>query len=235
MEQMDLNAIYERQFPALAQMCNSFSGYDLNNEINYFDRTVFAMAQNGYPINQLPEWSIENTLQTAVSLGLSFNPDTHHCYLLVEPAPEFGAYILKLKTGYRGEIAIATRFNVITGASATLVYEADIFEASMGDGEIVHKVRTLSNDITVRGKCVGGYCISMLTDKTKLNTFMPIEEMDAIAQMQIENCQGQTPWNGVWRDEMRKVALYRKAAKDWRARIIASNAAMAALTQTQAV
>lgn len=233
MTQLSLQHIYERQYAHLAALSDDFDDFQLDAEISHFDRAIFALGRNGRPTEFVPEWSFEAVLQQIVSLGISCSPDAKHCYLECEHSPEFNAPLLKLNIGYRGEIAIATRFGVITGANATLVFANDVFEASPSMGEINHKIRSLSSDENVRGACTGGYCISTRPDGSKINTFMPIEEMDAIAQTQIEFTQGNTPWNSVWRNEMRRVALYRKASKDWRARINAKPAAMAALVNTQ--
>lgn len=144
----------------------------------------------------------------------------------------YGNPVMKMHVGYRGEIALATQFNIIKSASANLVFENDEFKSFGANKEVEHIITSLSS--TQRGQCSGGYCRSVLANGDILNATLSIEEMDSIAVSQIEHTMGNTPWNSVWCNEMRKVALYRRAAKDWRQRLYANPALTHSLNYTDA-
>ncbi|GIU40964.1 hypothetical protein TUM3794_20190 [Shewanella colwelliana] len=204
---------------------------DLNEEIGYLTQLILN-AENSYqPLSIAAPWSVKDVLLNLCRLGLSLNPTKKLAYVLMN-VTEAGEPYLKLHPGYRGEIAMATKFGVIKSAAATLVYEKDHFRIQPSTNEVEHFVTSLSIDTSVRGLCTGGYCRSVLTDNTIHYSYMSIEELDAIAQNQIEMTMGNTPWNGVWCTEMRRTAIYRRAAKDWRQMIKAGDKTLLALSET---
>lgn len=205
---------------------------DLNEEIGYFNQIVFNSLSTTMPLDRAAPWSVFDLLVNICRLGLSLNPEKKLAYVMPEQS-QTGEMIVKLYPGYRGEIAIASNFNVIKNTNAVLVYEKDNFRIQAATGEIEHFVTSLSIDPLVRGACTGGYCRSVLTDDTLQISYLSIEEMDAIAQNQIEMNMGNTPWNSIWRTEMRRVALYRRAAKDWRQLIKSTPENQAALYSTE--
>lgn len=205
---------------------------DLNEEIGYFNQIVFNSLSTTTPLDRAAPWSVYDLLLNVCRLGLSLNPEKKLAYVMPSKS-ETGELIVKLYPGYRGEIAIASNFNVIKSANATLVYDKDHFRIQAATGEIEHSVTSLSIDPNVRGACSGGYCRSVLTDNTVQISYLSIEEMDAIAQNQIEMNMGNTPWNSIWRTEMRRVAIYRRAAKDWRQLIKATSDTKLALLSTE--
>lgn len=205
---------------------------DLNEEIGYLNQIVFNSLSTASPLDVAAPWSVYGLLLNICRLGLSLNPEKKLAYVMPSWS-ETGEIIMKLYPGYRGEIAIASNFNVIKNANAVLVYENDHFRIQAATGEIEHFVTSLSIDPRVRGACSGGYCRSVLMDNTIQISYLSIEEMNAIAQNQIEANMGNTPWNSIWRTEMNRVALYRRAAKDWRQLIKATPEMQSALSDTE--
>ncbi|MGI2039640.1 recombinase RecT [Shewanella frigidimarina] len=205
---------------------------DLNEEINYLNHIIFNSENTATPFSEAAPWSVYELLLNMCRLGLSLNPVKKLAYVMPSYT-ETGELQLKLYPGYRGEIAIATQFNVIKNTSATLVYEKDQFRVQVANNDVEHFVTSLSIDPSVRGACTGGYCRSVLIDGSVHVSYMSIEELDAIAQNQIEMKMGNTPWNSIWATEMRRVALYRRGAKDWRNMINASSDTRSALYSTE--
>lgn len=189
---------------------------DLNDEIAHLKNFIWKDRQSPFNLTQCQEYSVYEVLEAIVTLGISIDPKKKLAYLAGE-YDHNQQPVLKIYIGYRGEIALATQFNVINSATANLVYENDIFKSFGATQEVEHTITTLST--AQRGNCTGGYCRSVMPSGEILNSFISIEELDEIARNQIENLQGNTPWNTIWRHEMYKVALYRRAAKDWRQRL----------------
>tara|TARA_R110002050_G_scaffold27724_1_gene71830 strand:- start:2553 stop:3251 length:699 start_codon:yes stop_codon:yes gene_type:complete len=208
------------------------SSFNLNEEISYLNQIIFNSQSTTAPMSMAADWSVFDLLLNLARLGLSLNPEKKLAYVLPRYV-ETGEMALKLYPGYRGEIAIATNFKIIQNTMSTLVYEKDQFKVQVATNDVEHFVTSLSLDPNVRGVCSGGYCRSVLTDGSVHVAYMSIEELDAIAQNQIEMNMGNTPWNSIWRSEMRRVALYRRAAKDWRNMITASNETKYALLSTE--
>ncbi len=202
---------------------------DLNEEIKHLNTIIWKSKQSGFDLAQVQPYSVYEVLETIVTLGISIAPSKKLAF--VSGALDVcGNPIMTITIGYRGEIALATQFNIIRSASASLVFENDKFRFLGTNQEVQHMITSLSSE--QRGKCSGGYCRAVLADGEILNATLSIEEMDAIGSTQIENMQGQTPWNGIWRDEMRKVALYRRASKDWRQRLYSNPALINSLIYT---
>ncbi|MCU7962098.1 MULTISPECIES: recombinase RecT [unclassified Shewanella] len=205
---------------------------DLNEEIGYLNQIVFNSLATTSPLDVAASWSVYRLLLNVCRLGLSLDPEKKLAYV-IPSLTETGEKIMKLYPGYRGEIAIASNANVLKNANAVLVYENDHFRIQAATGEIEHFVTSLSIDPRVRGACSGGYCRSVLMDGSVLMSYLSIEEMDSIAQHQIEANMGNTPWNSIWRTEMNRVALYRRAAKDWRQLIKATPEMQSSLLDTE--
>ncbi|GGP71911.1 hypothetical protein GCM10009347_40900 [Shewanella algicola] len=204
---------------------------NLNEEISYLNQVILNSQSTSTPFSTATEWSVIDLLLNLCRLGLSLNPEKKLAYVLPSYS-ETGEMALKLYPGYRGEIAIASHFNIIQNTMANLVYEKDRFSVQMATNDVEHIVTSLSIDPNVRGACSGGYCRSILTDGSVHLAYMSIEELDAIAQNQIEMTMGNTAWNSIWRSEMRRVALYRRAAKDWRNMINSTPETQQALIST---
>jgi recombinational DNA repair protein RecT len=231
MQTVPFQQVFQDNFQYLSsQVANQL--VDLNEEIGYFNQIVFNSLSTTMPLDRAASWSVFDLLVNICRLGLSLNPEKKLAYVMPSESPT-GEMIVKLYPGYRGEIAIASNFNVIKNTNAVLVYEKDHFRIQAATGEIEHFVTSLSIDPSVRGACTGGYCRSVLVDGTVQISYLSIEEMDAIAQNQIEMNLGNTPWNSIWRTEMRRVALYRRAAKDWRQLIKSTPETQTALHSTE--
>jgi recombinational DNA repair protein RecT len=230
MQTVPFQQVYQDNFRYLSsQVIDNI--VELNQEIGYLNQIVFNSLSTINPLDRAAPWSVYELLLNICRLGLSLNPEKKLAYVMPSQT-ESGEMIMKLYPGYRGEIAIASNFNVIKSANATLVYDKDHFRFQAATGEIEHFVTSLSIDPSVRGACSGGYCRSVLTDDTVQISYLSIEEMDTIAQNQIEMNMGNTPWNSIWRSEMRRVAIYRRAAKNWRQLIKASKDTNSALLST---
>ncbi|AYV11392.1 MULTISPECIES: recombinase RecT [Shewanella] len=206
--------IYQRNFDYLLTQ-QADKSIDLNEEIGFLTHLIVSSMDSYQPMVNAAAWSVREVLVTLCRLGLSLDPAKKLAYVMMAGVETAEPY-LKLHPGYRGEIAIATKFGVIQNATATLVYEQDHFRLQPSTNEVEHFVTSLSIDPAVRGLCTGGYCRSVLTNGSIHYSYMSIEELDAIAQNQIEMTMGNTPWNGIWLTEMRRIALYRRASKDWR-------------------
>jgi recombinational DNA repair protein RecT len=223
--------VFSESFTYLSSQITDQS-IDLNEEIFYLNRIIFNSQSSANPFSMAAPWSVYELLLNVCRLGLSLNQEKKLAYVMPSHT-ETGEMVLKLYPGYRGEIAIATNFNVIKNTSATLVYEKDEFRMQVANNDVEHLVTSLSIDPNVRGACSGGYCRSVLTDGSIHIAYMSIEELDAIAQNQIEMNMGNTPWNSIWSTEMRRVALYRRGAKDWRTMIKTSFDMQSALLSTE--
>lgn len=223
--------VFSKNFDYLSsQVVNN--AIDLNEEISYLNHIIFNSQATANPFTMAAPWSVYELLLNMCRLGLTLNPEKKLAYVLPTHL-ETGEMVLKLYPGYRGEIAIASNFMVIQNTTATLVYEKDQFRIQVATNDVEHYVTSLSIDPHIRGACSGGYCRSILMDGSVHIAYMSIEELDAIAQNQIEMNMGNTPWNSIWRTEMRRVALYRRAAKDWRNMIKAPSDIQTALLSTE--
>lgn len=204
---------------------------NLNDEMGHIAHFDVQNWRGSINLSQCQDYSIYEVLESIVTLGISIDPKKKLAFLTIE-FDHNQQPILKINIGYRGEIALATQFNVITSATANLVFDNDIFKSHGPTKEVEHTITSLSS--TQRGECTGGYCRSVMSNGELLNSFLSIEELDEIARCQIENLQGNTPWNTIWRDEMRKVALYRRAAKEWRLRLFSKPELVRPLLYTDA-
>ena len=207
-------SLYDTHFQRLESKIG-FNHTNLIDEINNLEVLIWKSEGTNAPLRQCSELSILNVLETVCIYGLTLNQQSQECFIDAKFMPEQRGFEARLVIGYRGYIKIATLFNVIKAATATLVYESDHFTSHGPNEEIEHNITTLSINPQVRGKCVGGYCRALLPDGGVLNSFISIEELDSIAHGQIEATLGNTPWNSIWATEMRRIAVYRRAGKEW--------------------
>ncbi|MGI2115558.1 recombinase RecT [Shewanella frigidimarina] len=221
--------LFQQSFPELNRKNTGF--VDLNDEIQHLNQIIWRSKMSGFDLSQAQEYSVHQVLETIVTLGISIDPQKKLAFIAGE-VDIYNNPVIKMHVGYRGEIALATQFNIIKSASANLVFENDEFKSFGANKEVEHVITSLST--TLRGQCSGGYCRSVLGNGDILNATLSIEEMDAIAVSQIEHTMGNTAWNSVWCNEMRKVAIYRRAAKDWRQRLYANPALKHSLNYTDA-
>ncbi|QIR16308.1 recombinase RecT [Shewanella aestuarii] len=142
--------LFQQTFEELNRKNTGF--VDLNNEIKHLNQLIWQSRTTGFDLSNAQDYSVYNTLESIVTLGISIDPQKKLAFIAGE-VDIYGNPVMRLHIGYRGEIALATQFNIIKSASANLVFEHDQFKSFGPNKEVEHIITTLSSN--QRGQCCG--------------------------------------------------------------------------------
>lgn len=108
--------------------------------------------------------------------------------------PETG--LLKYEYGMRfaGKMCKINRTGQVKQITAEVVYENDDFNYSLGDNVGISHTMCLTN----RGNRIGAYSIFLMTDGTRVRSWVPASQMEARAKLAGRD----SAWNGEFSDEM---------------------------------
>lgn len=171
--------------------------------------------------------SLFNAFIQAGSMGLSFNPQLAHCYLIPrrqrkkENEERWDDYnkrvpiIAYASPGYRGLLHLAILGGAIKWGRAEVVHERDYFRylGPTTKPEFVEGGQGAANSLVVpRGARVGVYCHAQTIDGSDLAGRMTWDEVEVIRQC------SEAPKSLMWRKfpgEGGKKALIRREQKTW--------------------
>ena len=208
------------------QLARLYSRIKANENLHFAQEKIFFLdmlhrsAREGKDFgihNATPE-SLAEAFRQAASIGLSFNPQLGHVYLIPRKAKRGdpnSPLIAYASPGYRGLLHLAVLGGAIKYGRAEVVYERDRFRyfGPTKEPEFIAGGSATVNSLTVkRGAKVGVFCHAKTTDGDDLCDMMDAE---AIARVRAKS---EMPNSLMWtnfEEEGWKKAILRRASKTW--------------------
>jgi recombinational DNA repair protein RecT len=208
------------------QLARLYSRIKANENLHFAQEKIFFLdmlhrsAQEGRDFgihNATPE-SLSEAFRQAASIGLSFNPQLGHVYLIPRKAKKNdpkSPLIAYASPGYRGLLHLAVLGGAIKYGRAEVVYERDHFRyfGPTTAPEFISGGSATVNSLTVkRGAKVGVFCHAKTIDGDDL-----CDMMDAAAIAKVRNkseMKDGLMWT-TFEEEGWKKAILRRASKTW--------------------
>ena len=154
----------------------------------------------------------------AASIGLSFNPQLGHAYLIPRKAKRGdpnSPVIAYASPGYRGLIHLAIMGGAIKYARADVVHERDhfVYRGPTHEPEFIAGGNGSSNAFTAkRGARVGVFCHAKTVDGDHLSDIMSAEQVEKVRKK--SEASASLMWTD-FAEEGWKKAVLRRASKTW--------------------
>jgi recombinational DNA repair protein RecT len=209
--------------PELARL---YSRIKANDDLRFAQEKIFFLdmlhrsAREGKDFgihNATPE-SLSEAFRQAASIGLSFNPQLGHVYLIPRKAKRGdpnSPLIAYASPGYRGLLHLAVLGGAIKYGRAEVVYERDHFRyfGPTKEPEFIAGGSATVNSLTVkRGAKVGVFCHAKTIDGDDLCDMM---DKEAISKVRAKSEQKDSLMWTIFEEEGWKKAILRRASKTW--------------------
>jgi len=208
------------------QLARLYSRIKANENLHFAQEKIFFLdmlhrsAREGKDFgihNATPE-SLAEAFRQAASIGLSFNPQLGHVYLIPRKAKKNDSrspLIAYASPGYRGLLHLAVLGGAIKYGRAEVVYERDHFRyfGPTTAPEFIAGGSATVNSLTVkRGAKVGVFCHAKTIDGDDLCDMM---DKEAIAKVRAKSEQKDSLMWTTFEEEGWKKAILRRASKTW--------------------
>ena len=208
------------------QLARLYSRIKANENLHFAQEKIFFLdmlhrsAREGKDFgihNATPE-SLAEAFRQAASIGLSFNPQLGHVYLIPRKAKRGdpnSPIIAYASPGYRGLLHLAVLGGAIKYARAEVIYERDHFRyfGPTTAPEFIAGGSATVNSLTVkRGAKVGVFCHAKTIDGDDLCDMM---DAAAVAKVRAKSEQKDSLMWTTFEEEGWKKAILRRASKTW--------------------
>lgn len=155
--------------------------------------------------------SIATSLLDVSYSGLSLSPSLAHGYLI-----PYGS-ICTFSPGYRGLMHLAYKAGTIKSIQVNLVYSGDLEFRVWTDETGRHLMHKESSTHVSRGTVTHAYCIAnLVAGGPPIIEVMNAHQISLVEQAATKRgAKGGMVWRSVFRDEMCKKAVIRRASKFW--------------------
>ena len=208
------------------QLARLYSRLKANENLHYTQEKVFFLdmlhraAREGkdFGIHNATPDSLSEAFRQAASIGLSFNPQLGHVYLIPRKAKRGdpnSPLIAYSSPGYRGLLHLAVLGGAIKYGRAEVVHERDHFRyfGPTKEPEFIAGGSATVNSLTVkRGAKVGVFCHAKTIDGDDLCDMMDAE---AIAKVRAKSEMPNSLMWTTFEEEGWKKAILRRASKTW--------------------
>lgn len=208
------------------QLARLYSRLKTNDDLHFAQEKVFFLdmlnrsAREGkdFGIHNATPDSLSEAFRQAASIGLSFNPQLGHVYLIPRKAKRGdpnSPLIAYASPGYRGLLHLAVLGGAIKYGRAEVVHERDHFRyfGPTKEPEFIAGGAATTNSLNVkRGAKVGVFCHARTIDGEDLCDMMDAE---AVAKVRAKS---EMPNSLMWtnfEEEGWKKAILRRASKTW--------------------
>jgi recombinational DNA repair protein RecT len=208
------------------QLARLYSRLKANDDLHFAQEKVFFLDMLNRSVREGKDFGIHNAtpdslseaFRQAASIGLSFNPQLGHVYLIPRKAKRGdpnSPLIAYASPGYRGLLHLAVLGGAIKFGRAEVVHERDHFRyfGPTKEPEFIAGGSATVNSLTVkRGAKVGVFCHAKTIDGDDLCDMMDAE---AVAKVRAKS---EMPNSLMWtnfEEEGWKKAILRRASKTW--------------------
>jgi recombination protein RecT len=175
---------------------------------------IEASKPGNYSLRSATPESIGSAMLQGASLGLSFNPQLGHCYLIPRrqtKGDQNSPLIVYASPGYRGLIHLAVQAEAILWCHSEIVYKQDVFRYRGTKDEPLHEYDAF-DDGRVLKNAKGVYVTAKTPDGAYLTEFMSAAQVAAVRDKS-EQKDGMM-WTTFWTEGWRK-AVIRRGQKTW--------------------
>jgi recombinational DNA repair protein RecT len=201
-------------------MARQFARIKANDDLKFAQEKLFflAMVKRNKDLQEATLESLAEAFRQAASVGLSFNPQLAHVYLIPRKAQRGNPnspIIAYASPGYRGLLHLAITGGAIKYGRAEVVYERDHFRffGPTREPEFIAGGASTTNSLTaMRGARVGVFCHAKTLDGESFADMMDAAAVEAVRK------RSEFPDSLMWKsfpEEGWKKAIIRRAQKTW--------------------